>query len=232
MKRLVLPVLIGVVLSGCATVPKQSFNAAANTHVKKVAVIAPQSVENIAVDMVSHPGTSFGLVGGLVAAADMHAKTSSYNNALGSAKTDWKSFSQQQVADELKKKGYEVETVDIRKKTDTDYLSSYPSTMADAFLDYQLRVAQLAAGPTSNYIPTTSMKVRLVDAKNQKILYEEALVSGLSSDASNQTISLSPANPQGYKDIAELTAHAQESTAALKQGIQQMAQRIASDLKK
>lgn len=228
MKRLFLLFVLTLAVSGCASTPKQSFNAAANTHIKQVAVITPPAIDEVQVMMLAHPGTSFGLVGGLIAAADMQAKTSSYNKALGSTKPDWSAYAQQQMTAELQKVGYKVETLNVRQKSDKEYLAKYPASNADAFLDYYLKLAHLAAGPTTNYVPTSSMNVRLVDAKTQKVLYEEELAAGL---ANNKAAVNFPASKE-YKDSPTLNAHARESTEALNQGINQITQRVASDLKK
>lgn len=228
MKRLVMLSMVAVLTVGCASTPKQSFNAAANTHVKKVAVINPPAVERVNINILAHPGSSFGLIGGLVAAADMESKTGSYNQALGANKPDWGAYTQQQMTSALQSAGYSVESLAVRQKGDTEHLSKYPSTTADAFLDYYFGVAHLAAGPTTNYVPSVNLNVRLVDAKKQTVLYEESLSSGLTTNTATTAASA----PKEYKNMAELNANAAESAETLKQGITQITQRIGKDLKK
>ena len=85
MKRL-LPacaVVSVVVLSGCATpIPKQEFNAEASSHIQKVAFTRYEEQKEIGVVVVAHAGASFGLIGGLVAAADQSSKQGKYDAIL------------------------------------------------------------------------------------------------------------------------------------------------------
>ena len=228
MKNFILFFTIALVISSCASIPKQSFNASANSSIKKIAVLSPPAIEEIPVVIRQHPGESFGLIGGLIAISDMKMKTSTYNNALESTKIDWSVYAQQQLIAEIQKVGYEASPIAIRQKGDNGYLPNYPANNADALLDFIFFPSQIAAGLTTGYVPTVNLSVRLVDAKDKKILYEESFVSGLPSSREIVTF---PANKE-FKDIDELVAGTQASTDELKHGISQIAQRIAHDLKK
>lgn len=234
MRKFLLSFTIALIISSCASVPKQSFNSAANSNINNIAVILPPAIEEVSVRMEAHPGESFGLIGGLAAIADMAKKTNDYNHALESDKIDWSSFAQQQLIEELQKVGYKVTSTTIRNKGDTnfDYLKNYPTNASDALLDFKFILLQRAAGATTGYVPTVELLVRLVGMKDKKIIYEEAFIFGLTTryELDHGYVSL-PAKLE-YKDIDELVAGSQASSSELKRGISQIAQHIAHDLKK
>jgi hypothetical protein len=64
-------VLAYALLAGCAEMPKQAFNARKATQLKRVVLVHPENQTEYATDIVNHPGVSFGLIGGLIAAADI-----------------------------------------------------------------------------------------------------------------------------------------------------------------
>jgi hypothetical protein len=54
---------------------KQAFNKDASVAIKAVAISQPQIQDEYETVILGHPGTSFGLIGGLTATADMQSKT-------------------------------------------------------------------------------------------------------------------------------------------------------------
>jgi hypothetical protein len=134
--------------------------------------VAVANPSEYSVNLVNHPGLSFGLVGGIVAAADVSSKS--------------KTFTQQQVdkylalgpeltaalREELSGAGFQV--VDVQGPADprTEFLKDYPAAECDAFLDATIRVAGYwAQYPSTPYLPTIFAPVRVVDARSQKVLY-------------------------------------------------------------
>jgi hypothetical protein len=76
-----------ILLSGCAQLPKQAFNKEAATGIKTLTVTSRADESRYDAVIIAHPGANFGLVGALVAAADMKSKGDKLTAALDPAKT-------------------------------------------------------------------------------------------------------------------------------------------------
>lgn len=228
MKKIILGLALISTLFGCNTTHKQSFNSAANHSLQQIALIKPPNVDQVNVNIIHHVGTSFGLVGGFIAAADMQTKTNKYNKVAGT--DDWDGYVHQQLALALTDAGYEVKSLNLRteKQQSPKYLKNYPEVNADAVMDYYFSVGQVAAGATTSYVPTVILNARLVDTRKKAVLYEQQFNAGLPMGNEFTYIPIQ----HEYQNIHELFNHAEESKQALKDGIQQLARHLANDLKK
>lgn len=218
-----------VVASGCSSLPKQTFNTEANKNIRQLTLITPPAVDKVDVFMVNHPAASLGLIGAAIVAADKTLKTNQYNHAIKANKVNWASYAQQQLQQALKKVGYNVKisTTPPKQKRTQKFLETYADTTADASLDYYFKVAHIAGGPTTKYIPSISLQTRLVSAKDKSVLYAEQFESGYSFQQKNPHIAIS----QQFKSATELASHPKTSVDALKEGISKIAKKIAEDLK-
>ena len=216
--------------AGCSSAPpKQSFNAEANAAIKHITVANPPTVDEVRVVMLTHPGQSFGLLGGLAAVADMASKTKRYNEVVGN-EVAWDKYVTQQIQVELQRVGYKASKVMLRKagKGEAAFLDKYPAIpSADAVLDFYYDVGQIASGATTNYVPTVKLRVRLTDLQQQTVLYEQQFTAGLATNREDITF---PPVGREYSNIGALVANSTESVESLKAGIQQIAKRIAADL--
>lgn len=230
MKKYLILFVIVLLTTGCASIPKQSFNAEANRNIRSITLLEPVQVNQIQVGIIHHPGNSFGLIGAAIAAADTSAKTAAYNNALGGNKVNWSAYTQQLLKNSLEKSGYTVKTLKVRKSgASADFLKNYPKTETDAILDYHFSVHQTATGPTTSYIPTVQLFSRLVRASDQAVLYAEHFTSGNPTSAVKESVKLSGSS--GFKNMAALKARPEESIEALKKGIGKITDKISNDLK-
>lgn len=228
MKKILLSAWLLVLLTGCNTITKQSFNSAANQHLQQIALVKPPNVDQVEVSTLQHVGASFGLVGGLIAAADMTTKTNKYNAIAGLF--DWDGYVHQQLYTALVNAGYEVRSVNLRtpKQQTLQYLKKYPELPTDAAMDYYFSVGQVAAGSTTPYVPTVVLHTRLVDTRKKAVLYEQHFNAGLPIDKKMAYIP----NNHEYRNAADLFKHAEDSKEALKFGIQQVAQQLTNELSK
>ena len=69
MRVAALLVAASALLAGCAQVPRQAFNAQAAKSIHKVVLARTQNQTQYDTNILGHPGMSFGLIGGLIAAA-------------------------------------------------------------------------------------------------------------------------------------------------------------------
>lgn len=232
MKKLFLILALSIFATGCATVPKQSFNKEANKDVKSISLINSPLIEKVNVAMIHHPGGSFGLIGGIAAALDTSAKTTEHNTAIKAHKTDWNVYAQQQIKAQLEKNGYQVKLVNARKKDNKEmtYLEKYPAVTTDAILDYHFGVGHLATGATTPYVPTVILSARLSKTSDKSVIYEEQFDAG-NPAAGGKAVMLG-AGDKSYQNVATLNAKPAESVAELKKAINKVATRIGQDLRK
>jgi hypothetical protein len=222
--------LVCLALAACVSVPHQAYNKSANTQVRKIGLVAVANPSEYSVNLVNHPGLSFGLVGGIVAAADVSSKS--------------KTFTQQQVdkylalgpeltaalREELSGAGFQV--VDVQGPADprTEFLKDYPAAECDAFLDATIRVAGYwAQYPSTPYLPTIFAPVRVVDARSQKVLYTTQVFNtdGIVPKGGTQ---IQPDTAYSFPDFEALKADPTKAADGMKKAARTVARQIASDL--
>lgn len=230
---LVAILLFVVLLAGCATVQRQAFNAAAATHVKNVVVTQVQNQDEYYINILGHPGMSFGLVGGLIAAADMQMKTTQLTKAIDAKETRLQERFSEKLAKQLKAAGYEPQIVVLPKDAKGDQALTLGKQGAggDAVLLVEMSAGYWAAGPASDYFPRVVARVKAVDAKTDKTLYEDTISYGYAMPQA-QTVHLASDAAYRFKDMDALVADPGKTRQGLYLGLDALAQQIVSDLKK
>jgi hypothetical protein len=220
-------------LAGCATpLPRQAFNAAAAGHVKAVVVTQAPNQETYEAAVLGHPGASFGLIGGLVAAADMAAKSSKLTKAIGAEDTKLQERMAARLAERLREVGYDVQVVQVPKDAKEEQAlgvarKDHPS---DAVLLVNVVGAYWAAGPSTDYFPRVLVSVKKLDAQG-KTLYEDTFTYGYAM-ANAQTVHLASDPKYRFKDIDVLTADPALTRSGLFEGVEAISAQVAADLKK
>ena len=227
----VLAFLLLFTVGGCVSVPNQPYNKSANGHVKKIALVSVSNPAEYDITMVVHPGASFGLIGALVAAADMSSKS--------------KTFSEHQLVRELALgreitaalneafagNGFEIMTVDGGDKARKEFLKEYPSVECDAFLDVAIaRAGYQAQFSTTPYVPIVYVPVRLVDARNKTVLYT-ASVFVTDGQIPKGGVHVTPDSSYAFSDFSALQGDPDKATKGLKDSARRVANQIAADLK-
>jgi hypothetical protein len=222
-------VLAAVFLCACANVPKQSFNAAVNKHVKTIGLVAPKKPEAIEVVIVQHPGFQFGLLGASIAAADMSSKKGKYNAAVGEAGFDYAAALCERLGHHLRSAGYQVKTVDAPREDADEYIKSYPEAGVDAYLDVCfLSFGYVAATQATDYKPTVVTSARLVDAKSNEILYTDTLSSGPLN--AGPYVDVGTDARFAYRDFDRLVGQAKPSIEGFRVALDRIAERLAKHL--
>jgi len=230
---LVILAATAALLAGCAQVPRQAFNAAAAGHVHKVVVTQAQNQDEYDVNMVGHPGVSFGLIGGLIAAADLQSKTNDLTKSIDPKETRLQERFGEKLAAQLKAAGYDTEVVVLPKDTKEEQALSLAKQRAgcDAVLFVEMRAGYWAAGPATDYFPRIIAKVKEVDSKSDKVLYEDTITYGYAMPRV-QTVHLASAPAYRFKDVGELVASPAKTREGLYLGVDAITQQIVADLKK
>jgi hypothetical protein len=220
---------------GCAQVPKQAFNRAANHDVKKVVILKPPALEEYLVQNLGHPGMGFGLVGGLIAAADIQSKTNDFTAKMKELNYDPREEITGALAKELSACGYEVTVMDVARPKPA-ILDSYDDIDAklvakpDAYVDLVLNWSgYFTASPTADYIPTVRALVRVVKRQSKEIAYQELINYGYEMRRS-QAINLTANGGYSFHDFKALMAEPARALEGMRLGIPLIAHQVSRDI--
>lgn len=221
-------------LSGCATISRQAYNKDASHQIRKIAIAEPGDDETIGALIVAHPGTGFGLIGGLIAAADMHEKSTRITAAIDPGKTRLRHRFVTDLSESLNKLGYETEIVPINKGTDEKKAISTlkEKTQSDAVIFADVSGLYVAAGPTTPYAPFVRVKIKAESCSDNKVIYEDTITWGYSFGSNTQTVHLSGGDFHHYEDVSAIVSSADQAREALWSGVNAITAQISSDLRR
>jgi hypothetical protein len=222
-----------VLLAGCAPMPRQAFNAQAAAHVKKVIVARAENQVEYPVQIIGHPGMSFGLIGGLVAAADMQVKSGKLTAAIDVKETRVQERFAVRLKERLDKAGYETVVVTLPKGTSIDQglAQARQKASGDAVVVVDLYAGYWAAGPSSDYFPRMVAKVKTFDARSDKVLYEDSISYGYAMPQA-QTVHLASEPRYRFASIDTLVADPVLTRQGLYVGVDALVEQIVNDLRK
>jgi hypothetical protein len=236
MKKYFLHLIIGItafIFTGCMQTPNVNFNAQMNRDIKTIAIVPPKNIKEINIFYYNHPGMSFGLAGGLIAAAEFSSKTSTYNKLIQSAKFDVNKYFLSKLAYYLKKEKYKVKLLPVDPKRDNKYLKQYPEVDANAYLDILLlEVGYIAGGPSAKYKPTVKISARLVKKSDKSIVYDKYLATGENFALAEEVDYIETDMQDSYEDFESLKKNAHKSVNGLKKALDKVAKRLALALKR
>lgn len=239
--RLSLLLFAGGLLAGCVSAPpRQSFNRAASP-VSSIAVL-PMRPSEPQVMIMNNPGYQFGLIGALVAEANLAGKREKLRAQLNQAGFDQNRVLQASLDRALARRGYTIvwptELVDPGKTARDSFGGRKTYTASDqaqAQLDVNYGfIGYAAAGATKNapYRPTVTMSVRLISADGSRTLFRDTF-------AYNNVFPVGPARDSvtieadprfSYPDFDNLDAADAESAEGLRIAIEAIANKIAERL--
>jgi hypothetical protein len=226
--------LAAAFLAGCAQVPRQAYNAAAASHVKTVVLVRAENQTEYAANMLGHPGMSFGLIGGLIAAADIQSKTNRLTTALQPQETRLQERFAEKLTERLKASGYEAKVVVLPKDTRPDQALGAARGLAtggDAFVLVDLQGGYWTAGPSTDYLPRLTAKLKTVETKTEKVLYEDTITYGYATPQL-ETVHLASEPAYRFNTIELLVADPVKARQGLYTGLDAVADQVAKDLKR
>lgn len=230
-----LVVLLGsLLLTGCATkFEKQAYNSEASTGIKKIAVQQWNDLDEYGVRVLNHPGMSFGLIGGLVAAADTAAKTKRLNDVLDPKNTKLTADFYAKALPRLRQAGYEVVAVPVKRGAKPADAKETVRVIKDqdAFLLLTFEAGYLAAGASTAYYPFVAMTAELNDSKSQAVLYKEAYHYGYNS-GNKDVVFIEAAADCKFADIDVLVANIDKTRACLSASVDILVNQMVADLKR
>jgi len=222
-----------MVLGGCANAPKKAFNKEGAAHIQTLAVSERTAKESYSVTIVAHPGVNFGLIGGLVAAADMAGKSDKLTSSLNPAETQVQKRFSQKLSDALKVGGYQTSVLTLADGVAAGkaFESVRSNLKSDAFIDVDVQAGYVAAGPSSDYLPFVRVAVLNTDTKSGSPVYQDTITYGYTYEGA-KTVHLTSDKQYRFKDMDDLLARSALAREGLYAGLDLIASQIASDLKR
>lgn len=221
------------VLGGCAQLPKQAFNRDAATHIRSIVVTQAADQDTYRAAILGHPAAGFGLVGALVAAADMQAKSTRLTASIDPKEARLQTRFAEKLAASLERAGYESTVLVLPTGIRDEEILAHvkKSTSGDATVIVGLTGAYWAAGPSTDYQPRLIASVRAVDTTGGAILYQDTLTYG-SAVPNMKTIHFPSDSAYRFGDIDILVADPTKAREGLVRGLDALAEQIAADLKR
>jgi hypothetical protein len=234
LKKIVAVAMAAGLLASCAQVPRQAFNAQGAAHVKRVVLAQQENQSQYDANVLGHPGMSFGLIGGLVAAADMQSKSLKLTAAVDPKETRVQERFSEKLKTRLEKDGYQATVVMLPAGSNEEQALAHAKQRAgagaDAIVLVDLYAGYWAAGPSTDYFPRMVAKVKTVDAGTNKVLYQDSISYGYTMPQA-QTVHLASDPSYRFANIDALVANPVKTREGLYLGLDALADQIAKDLK-
>src|SRR5262249_3927164 len=147
---------IALSLSACVSLPRQTFDRKAGAEIKRIAVMEVEDPAEYEVVNLGGASMAFGLIGGLIQAADIQAKTNVFTVAAKDTNLHIGAELGSQLKEALERDGYVVSYITgVRTKQhamEPDYRKV--PTDADAILDVLVFSSGYYSWPNStDYVP-------------------------------------------------------------------------------
>ena len=228
-------VALALLASGCATVPpQQAFNREAST-IRTIQVL-PMARSEIGLAFLNHPGTNFGLIGGLVAATDISSKQGKLREQMTASQLDHLAVFREAFATAMQAQGYTIrwsEPLPVKNNVARDrwgLRKGYgPIAGADAQLDLSLIFAGYAtsgAGDASPYRPAVHVAARLLDPSGQQNLFTDVVTYNNITNIPT-AITLNPDPQHAYPDFKQLEAAGPDVATGVKAALAATAKRLS-----
>lgn len=223
-----------VFLTGCGTpIERHAFNKESAQKLKTFDLAKNTQPETYNVNIIAHPGMSFGLIGGLIAAADLSSKSTTLTNALDPKETQLKERLAATLRSNLEQLGYITKIVNTSSTgTAKETLATLqPSSQSDAILITELNIGYIAAGVSTPYQPYLSVNALLSDSKTGQILYQDTITYGYTFQNS-ESVHLNADPKFSFSNMEALTKEKDTAREALFKGIEAISAQISNDLKR
>jgi hypothetical protein len=221
--------LLGAItlLTACESMPTTSFDPAQRATVKKVGLAPVGLPEKAEVRIIAPVGANFGLIGALVEEGRAAAARTELEEVLTKAEYDFKTAIPAYLVQAMTAAGFETTSLAGNRKKEErgKFMKAVPKDASvDAVLDvYVFSFGFFAAGATTDYRPGAHIMARLVDAKTNKVLFQDQIMYGALMPTYQKAIVI-PADPSVvFKDRPGLQADPTVTRAALEKALQAVA---------
>lgn len=209
-------------LAGCATKPAIPLDRTSAKEIKTIGILTPDMPTGPSAILASTPGQSFGLVGALIDAGIESSRESDLKAVLAG-----KSFTPYDrlmggIKAALEAQGYEVKQIAVARTVRGEFLKTYPAAnteKVDAYLDVVLfRYGYGAAGISAStpYRPSIETRVRLVDAKDTRVLMEDIVFyNRIFTALETNNVTIAPDPEYSFAAFSDLTNNPDKAVEGL-----------------
>jgi hypothetical protein len=225
--------LVVVFALGCAApVKRQAYNAEANSQIRDVVIAQMQNQESFEAVIIGHPGESFGLIGGLLVAAETQYKSNRLTAAVDAAQTKLQERFSQMLQDGLINLGYSARVLIVPKDVGEDQVVAFvrKTEKADAVLVAAITGGYWAAGPTSDYQPRLMAQVQAVKLEGGATLYEDTFTYGISYGTPD-TVHIAADAKYRFSDIDAMVADPARVREGWVEGLRLITAQVLKDVK-
>ncbi|HEY2446855.1 MAG TPA: hypothetical protein VGI20_14055 [Rhizomicrobium sp.] len=232
-KRLLAPLALAFILSGCATAEIPYDHSSAG--IRSVGLLTPGIPDGASIVLASDPGQSFGLVGALVDAGLQNNREGKFEHILASQQFVAANEFWSDLTANLQRDGYAI--VPIAGARDrSDFLKKYPTppSPVDAYLDVIVQsYGYMAAGigSANPYRPFMLVKCRLVRAADSAVLMQDQIALNALNNGGPKQVTLSPEPAYAFPGMDDLVADPKNAAAGVKTAFQQSTTSIGNLLK-
>lgn len=227
-----------LLLAGCNTTPAIPFDSGSSGQIKTIGILTPDMPSGPSAILASSVGQSFGLIGALVDAGMQSARESDLKNILRQGEFHAHDKLMTGVVAALEAQGYEVKKVAATRTERGEFLKSYPASNTenvDAYLDIVMRgYGYIAAGISSGtpYRPIAETRVRLVSAKDSRVLMEDVIhYNRLNLAHETNNVTISPDPTYSFNDFATLERNPAKAVEGLEVAFVKSTEAIGSLLR-
>lgn len=229
--KYVLATTLTLVLSGCGSLPPESFDHSTKVTVHRVCLTSLGVPDRPEVTVTKPIGAGFGVVGTLIESHRAAGAQQEMQAVLAKASYDYQSALASSVFVAMGKAGFTmVRAAEARPEKERDrFLEHYPDAQrVDAFLDvYADYVGFQAPQSSEDYRPHLEISARLVDAKTSRILYQGRIVYGISGETDEDAVLVQPEEAFRFRDRTALQANPTRTARALQGAIDAVAWELA-----
>lgn len=225
-------------LSACVSAPpKQAYNREANSAIKRIDVLPVRNTE-VHVDILNHPGYSFGLIGLAIEEANMAPKRNWVQALVKDGQFDHVAIFRERFTKDMAAKGYELiwpePVVEDPKKeaprADYGYRKSYGSATDDAQLDLNIGYFGYAAAGTSDsapYRPTAIVTAKLLSRDGKTVLMADQIIYNPVFPKSEQAITINADPAYAYPEFDALKSVGPKALEGLRGALESTANELA-----
>lgn len=222
-----------MLLAACATppVPRLEASPQAMAKVKTIAVIRVPEPKAYAVLNFGHPGMAFGLIGGMVAAADQSSKEGRLSQALKDAGFAFNDPFVNEIAGELAKAGFEscIEETSWEERDGKHWVQfNQIRSEADAVLVVTPTIIGfVATDARSDYQTTVTVVATLLGRDRNEVVHRGFYASGWIPKAQGWRYASSS---KAFANFDQLVSDPKQTGESLRAAGASIAKTLASDL--
>ena len=230
--KLLSAIVLTWTLAACGSLPSQSFDHSVRAHIRRIDIVPIGAPQHPQARIMNPIGAGFGLVGNFVESQRAAGASQVVENVLASAHYDFRTSLANSIAQAVSKVGFTINRLTGARpdKERSRFLSKYPprEKKVDAYLDvYATYVGFEAPQSSTAYRPRLELSARLVNAKDNTILFQERIIYGCMENTDEEAVLVRADDKLSFRNRAAFQADPTKTAGALQSAIDATAWELA-----